>query len=101
MCSITNTNDKKESKENSVKLTSIHLEAPDSPRKAFYRIWIEDRDGFIEIIKESGCKDKVLDTRHWPFQTIEDAEKEYMRRVKQKMNPDRKSPRKYRLIKRQ
>jgi len=67
--------------------------------KAFYRIWIEDTDGKIKIVKESGAKGRVLDRRVWPYQDLQEAEKAYRRRIKAKTNPDRKSPRKYRLIK--
>ncbi len=82
-----------------VKVSAAYLEAADSPRKAFYRIWIEDTDGKIKIVKESGAKGRVLDRRVWPCQNFQEAEKAYHRRIKAKTNPDRKSPRKYQLIK--
>jgi hypothetical protein len=81
-----------------VKVNSALLVAPDSPRRAFYRIWIEDADGKISVVKESGVRDRVLDRRIWPFAEFEEAEKAYQRRIKAKTNPERKSPRKYRLI---
>jgi hypothetical protein len=81
-----------------VKVTSALLVAPDSPRKAYYRIWIEDADGAIRVVKESGVKGRVLDRRIWPFDDLKEAEKAYRRRIKAKVNPNRKSPRKYRLI---
>lgn len=34
--------------------------AQDSPRRAFYRVWIENTVGDIQIVKESGIKGKVL-----------------------------------------
>lgn len=77
---------------------SALLVAADSPRQAFYRIWIEDIDGQINVVKESGVKDRVLDRRRWPVEDYEEAEKACQRRIKAKTKPDRKSPRKYRLI---
>jgi hypothetical protein len=79
-------------------LNSAFLVAPNSPRQAFYRIWIEDADGAIRVVKESGVKGRVLDRRIWPFADLKEAEKAYRRPIKAKVNPDRKSPRKYRLI---
>jgi hypothetical protein len=81
-----------------VKINFAHLVAPSSPRCAFYRIWIEDTDGVIRVVKESGVKGRVLDRRIWPYADFEAAEKDYQRRIKSKTNPDRKSPRKYQLI---
>jgi hypothetical protein len=80
------------------KLNSAFLVAADSPRRAFYRIWIEDTAGKIRLVKESGVRGRVLDRRIWPFTDFQEAEKAYQRRIKAKTNPDRKSPRKYRLI---
>ena len=80
------------------RLCSAYLLAPDSPKKAFYRIWIEKNACIYTVCKESGAGDKVLDKRSWPFETFEDAQKLYDRRIKSKTNPDRKAPRKYLLI---
>jgi hypothetical protein len=81
-----------------VKVNSALLVAPDSPRRAFYRIWIEDTDGQISVVKESGVKGRVLDRRIWPFADFQEAEKAYQRRIKAKTNPERKSPRKYKVV---
>jgi hypothetical protein len=81
-----------------VKVNSALLVAPDSPRCAFYRIWIEDVDGSIRVVKESGVKGRVLDRRIWLFADFQEAEKAYQRRIKAKTNPDRKSPRKYKVV---
>lgn len=81
-----------------VTVNSALLVAADSPRRAFYRIWIEDTHGQVRIVKESGVKGRVLDRRTWPCADVEEAEKAYQRRIRAKTNPDRKSPRKYRLI---
>ncbi len=81
-----------------VDLNSAYLVDHNSPRQAFYRIWIEEIVGDIRIVKESGAKGRVLDRRVWPYQDLQEAEKEYHRRIKAKTNPERKSPRKYQLI---
>ena len=83
------------------KLCSAQLVAADSPRSAFYRIWIADHNGIYWLIKESGIKGlkgRVLDKRSWPFDNFEAAEKVFNRRIKEKTDPERKSPRKYKLI---
>ena len=81
------------------KLCSADLVAADSPRGAFYRIWIEDNNGSFMLIKESGIKGRVLDKRSWSFESLAEAQKVFRRRIKQKTDPERKSPRKYKLIK--
>jgi hypothetical protein len=42
------------------------LEAIDSPKGAFYKIWIEANAGRFTVIKESGAKGRVLDKRAYP-----------------------------------
>jgi predicted RNA-binding protein YlxR (DUF448 family) len=79
-------------------ICTAYLEACDSPKKAFYRIWIEDTEGTIRIVKESGIRGRVLDRSCWLCGNREEAEKAYQRRIAQKINPERSSPRKYRLI---
>ena len=59
------------------KMKSALLVALDSPRRAFYRIWIEDTDGQVQVVKESGVKGSVLDRRIWPFTDFTEAEKAY------------------------
>ena len=82
------------------RLCSAYLVAPDSPQKAFYRIWIESNACIYKVCKESGsgAKARILDKRSWSFEKLEQAQKMYDRRIKSKTNPDRKSPRKYQLI---
>lgn len=67
----------------------------DSPKKAFYRIRIEEEQGHYEVIKESGANDKVLDCRRWEAASLEKAEQFFDRKVKQKQQGNRK--RKYKL----
>jgi hypothetical protein len=80
------------------KIQSAYLLAWESPRKAFYRIWIETVDGEYSVVKESGIRGKVLDRRTWPVENLEAAQELFQRRIKAKTNPERKSPRKYTLV---
>ncbi|MBF0232940.1 MAG: hypothetical protein HQK65_07865 [Desulfamplus sp.] len=50
------------------------------------------------VLKESGIGNKVLDRRKWPCESLELAEKLVKKKIKEKTNPDRRSPRKYRLV---
>lgn len=79
-------------------LKHAFLVAHNSPRQAFYRIWIEGNVGEIHVVKESGIKGRVLDRRSWPAKNFEDAEVLFQRRIKSKTNPQRKCPRKYVMV---
>ena len=80
------------------KLKSARLVAIDSPRQAFYIIWIEESgSGQIQVVKESGAKGRVLDRRCEACDDLEAAQKLFDRQVRHKTDPARKSPRKYRL----
>ncbi len=79
-------------------LQTALLVAHDSPRQAFYRIWIENTVDDIKIVKESGIRGRVLDRRSWPVENLEIAIEQLQRRIKAKTNPKRKSPRKYILV---
>ena len=81
-------------------IRSAHLVAAGSPKKAFYRIRIEVNAGLFSVFKESGAEGRVLDRRRWPVDTLDQAVKMFDRIIKAKTNPERKSPRKYRLINR-
>lgn len=70
----------------------------DSPKSAFYRIWIEADAGIYTVLKESGIKGRVLDKRTWPQESLEAARKLYDRRIRDKTNPERKCPRKYTMV---
>ncbi len=75
-------------------LNSVYLLADESPRGAFYRIWlIQDKSGYT-VKKESGTKKHKLDSREWAFSESERAEKFFNQKVRQKLNPKRKK-RKY------
>jgi hypothetical protein len=79
-------------------ICAAYLVATESPKSAFYRIWIEADAGVFTVIKESGIRDRVLDKRSWLFDGFDDARKLFDRRVKSKTNPERKSPRIYTLV---
>jgi len=81
-----------------IMVSFAYLEAPESPRQAFYKIWIEQTDEQIKLVKESGVKGRVLDRRIWVFDDLDIAVKLFRRRIDQKVDPKRKSPRKYRLV---
>jgi len=66
-----------------------------SPRDAFYRLWLEHDDDVYAIRKESGSGKRVQDRRRWVFQDYDKALRFYERRIQEKTNPERKSPRKY------
>lgn len=70
----------------------------DSPKNAFYRIWIESDAGNYAVLKESGIMGRVLDKRTWPKEDLDQARKLFDQRIKSKTNPDRKSPRKYTMV---
>jgi hypothetical protein len=71
-----------------------YLAAPESRRQAFYTIWIETCDVGFRVCKESGGLGKVWQRRAWEFESLQDAEKLFQKRVKEKINPERK----YRMV---
>jgi hypothetical protein len=79
-------------------IKSAYLVAPESPRQAFYNLWIERHEGAFRVCKESGAGGKVLHRQAWTFETSEDAEKCFHSRMKEKANPNRRSRRKYRFL---
>ena len=72
-------------------LKNENLKAPDSPREAFYNIWLIREPGGFVVKKESGGKMKKLDTRNWSFQTLPQAERFFERKIREKTSPDRKT----------
>lgn len=76
------------------KLAKAHLVDIDSPRQAFYVIWIEETEGRDQVVKESGVGGKVLDWRCWPCDNLKAAQKLIDIKVHNKKNPHRK----YRLL---
>ncbi len=77
-------------------LASEYLVAENSPRKAFYRLNVIEWDyGRFEVRKESGAGQKLLDSRAWEFNDHNEAMQFFKRKIREKLNPERKSPRKY------
>ena len=62
-------------------------------------LWWENNKNGIEFLagKESGTGEKVLDRRIWAFDSRSIAEKRLGQRIRQKTDPKRKSPRKYKI----
>jgi len=71
------------------------LVSPDSPRQAFYNLWLELFRGKYTVRKESGGRGMVFDSRLWCFESREEAEIYFDHRVREKTAPNRRSPRKY------
>ena len=75
-----------------------HLVAPESRRRAFYKIWIEESGSGFRVCKESGASGQVWDRRAWELHSIEDAVRLFERRVREKTNPETKRPRTYQQV---
>jgi len=77
------------------RLASIRLIAPESPKKAFYALnLLKDEKGY-HVAKESGWGNNVLDRRLWFFSDETKAFGFYNRKIREKLNDKRKSPRRY------
>jgi hypothetical protein len=76
-------------------LKNVHLVVLNTLRKTFYSIQIEEADGVFRVLKVSGALGKVWDKRTWEFSTLDEAERHFNRRIKEKTDPERRSPRKY------
>lgn len=70
----------------------------DSPKKAFWNIRLEHENETFSVVKVSGIGDIVLDRRRWRHKSYDKALKDYGRRLRAKLNPTRKSPRRYKII---
>jgi hypothetical protein len=70
-----------------------------SVRNAFYILRLMECAGAYWIEKESGTGDKILDRRSWPMTNRKAALKFFERKIREKMNPSRGSPRKYKRLK--
>lgn len=75
---------------------SIRLEA-DSKRNAWWRLSIIECLGRYTLVKKSGIKSGLLDVRSWPMPSYEKALLTFDRKVRIKLNPNRKSKRIYRV----
>lgn len=79
-----------------VELRFIKLYAK-SAKNAWWQLRLLDHNGKYYIEKQSGIPAKILDRRCWPQKNLETALKTYTRKVNQKLNPYRNSPRIYQL----
>lgn len=77
-------------------LKEVRLEAK-SAKCAFWALRLFERQGEYYISKESGGNEKVLDRRHWPQKSYESAMKTFDKKVREKLNPNRKSKRRYEI----
>ena len=69
-----------------------------SPRNAFYVLTLEQiTDGYL-IRKESGGNGMVFNREAWYRESFADAEKLFLRILREKTNPNRKSRRKYVIV---
>jgi hypothetical protein len=75
-----------------------HLIAPESRRRAYYRIWIEDCGDRFRVCKKSGASGKVWDRRAWELGSLEEAERLFVRRIREKTDSGRKRPHIYRAV---
>jgi len=62
----------------------------DSPRKAWWSLAIIEVYGLYFLIKKSGTKAGLLDTRKWPAKNYDKALKIFEKKVKLKTDPNRK-----------
>ncbi len=76
-------------------LKDAHMVVLNTPRKTFYSIRFEECSGTFRVRKASGALGKVWDKRTWEFSTLDEAERLLSRRLKEKTDPGRHSPRKY------
>ncbi|MGQ9921571.1 MAG: hypothetical protein ACUVRZ_09635 [Desulfobacca sp.] len=79
-------------------LRTAYLVAPDSPRQAFYHLWLEQTPHTCRVVKASGAGGRVWHRQVWEFATLAEAEKLFLKRLREKTNPARRSPRKYGLL---
>jgi len=82
-----------------IEIERILLEDCNSPRKAFYRLSLyEKEEGGYLIEKNSGAAGRVLDCRRWEKSTREEAIRVFSSIIRKKTDPCRKSARHYRII---
>lgn len=72
-----------------------HLVAPGSPKQAYYKLWLEIRRGRPAVRKESGTRSHRLNERTWPFESLEEAENFYRKKIEEKTSRTRKKTRHY------
>ncbi len=78
-------------------LKTAHLLASDSPRQAFYLLWLEKTGQGFRVGKVSGAGGRVWHRQTWEFATLAPAAALFLKRRRQKTNPARRSQRRYRV----
>ncbi|GKT10455.1 hypothetical protein [Desulforhabdus sp. TSK] len=76
---------------------NAHLVVFDTLRQTFYSIWIKEHCGKYRVRKASAARGRVWDERTWEFVSLDEAERFFNRRIREKTDPKRRSPRKYTL----
>jgi hypothetical protein len=74
-----------------VVLDAERLVATRSPRCAVYNIWLVREPGGYVVKKESGAAGKKMLDRVWRFGDRDQAEVFFKKKVREKMNPGRKT----------
>jgi hypothetical protein len=75
---------------------SAHLVAVDHPRPVYYDIWLERKAGCgFRVRKASGIRGRKPNVRTWAFDSLSAAEMDFERRLRAKLNLERKAPRRY------
>jgi hypothetical protein len=78
-------------------LKTAFLVAFDSPKQAFYVLWIEAGGESFRVCKVSGAKGRIWHRQAWEFDSLAAAEALFEKRLREKTRPDRRSIRKYEL----
>ncbi len=77
-------------------MKTAYLLAAGSPRQAFYHLWLEQTPHCFRVGKASGAGGRVWHRQVWEFETLEAAEELFVKRLREKTNPARRS-RQYRV----
>ena len=70
----------------------------DSPKKAYYKLKLISDGGQFAVEKESGIDGRELVRRRWVAITMDADDLLYQKKLREKLNPTRKSPRKYKKV---
>lgn len=78
-------------------IMETYLEA-ESKKNAFWILRLYESQGRYWLEKESGAGGKILDVRKWPMRDRAKALHQFNKKVAEKLNPKRLSPRKYKRV---
>ena len=79
-------------------LKRIYLQDLDSRKQAWYELLIYQIDNGYLVHKNSGAGERKLNSETWFRPSLTEADNKFSRIVKDKTNPDRKSPRHYKIV---